>query len=424
MEYLIKGTLVFTPDPDTFTVLEKHYLHIRDGRILKILNNIPQELSSLKVDDYEDRLIIPGFTDLHLHAVQYVNRGIGMDMELLDWLNAYTFPEEAHFEQREYAEKVFKSFIRDLWKNGTLHSCVYSSIHKKSSEKLMDLFIESGLSAYVGKVNMDRNSSPELTEDTSDSVCSTLEWIKKYKDRSDLVKPIITPRFAPSCSPELLDELAQLADTYSLPVQSHLNENKKEIEWVANLFPEASNYLDAYEKHGLVKNSKTIMAHSIYNKDDETDAFVRESVFLAHCPTSNLNLSSGIMPVSSLLKRGNIKIGLGSDIAAGDTLFIPQVMRAAIQSSKILSLYDKDNEPLTLSQVFYLGTKGGGEFFGNTGSFEEGCYADLLILDDSENTQFRALSPIERLEKLIYTGDDRNITSRILRGNEVSCPFE
>lgn len=424
MDYLIKGDLVFTTTYDTITALEDHVLHIREGRIFKLYREIPAEYSNLPLENHTGRLIIPGFTDLHLHAVQFVNRGLGLDKELLDWLNVYTFPEEANFKDLEYADGVFKSLIKALWSCGTLHSAVYSSLHREATGHLLELFIQSGLNAYVGKVNMDRNSGPALTETAEASLEATRELIDKYGGRSDLVKPIITPRFAPSCTPELLTGLGDLAREYGLPVQSHLNETPSEIKWVKRLFPDSANYLHAYRSHGLVIPHRTIMAHCVYNQPEEVAAFAAESIFLAHCPTSNLNLASGIMEAAKLLRTGSIKLGLGSDIAAGDSLFIPAVMRSAIQSSKLLKFLGKATAPLTLAEAFYLGTKGGGEFFGPTGSFEEGYWADLLVLEDSANTAFRPLSPIERLEKIIYTGDDRNILIRKIRGATVPCPFE
>ena len=268
---IFKGTIVFTPSKDDLQIHEDSYIIIEDGRVLDIVKELDSSYKDIEVQDYTGKLIIPGFSDLHLHAVQYPNKGLGMDRELLPWLETYTFPEEGKFSDLAYAEKVFKRFINELWSEGTLRSVVFSSIHKEGTELLMDMFIDSGLGAYVGKVNMDRNTADYLTEDTEDSIRITEELIVEYKDKSDLVKPIITPRFAPTCSDELLGGLGELAKKYNVPVQSHLNENKSEIEWVKELFPDSKNYASVYNDYKLYDGSKTVLAHCIHCNEDEID---------------------------------------------------------------------------------------------------------------------------------------------------------
>ena len=345
-----------------------------------------------------------------------------MDEELIPWLNNYTFPEEGKFKDLDYSKVVFSNLLHDLWRFGTTRSLVYSSIFKESTELLMDMFIDSGLSAFVGKVNMDQNSTPYLTEKTEQSIIDTEDIILKYKDKSELVKPIITPRFVPTCSAELMEGLGKLAKKYNIPVQSHLNENTSEIIWVSELFPNSKNYSSVYDEFGLFGQSTTVMGHCVHNNQDEMELMGLNKVYVAHCPYSNLNLSSGIMKTREYLDM-DIPIGLGSDISGGHIMNMNSVAIAAIEMSKMVWLEsDKKLAPLTLSEAFYLATKGGGSLFGKVGSFEEGYEFDALIIDDSSLVFGNDLTLDERLQKFMYIGDDRNISERYVSGNQINEP--
>lgn len=417
-----KGNIIFTSSKDSFEIYENSYIMINEGKVDKISKTLDDSYKNVPFKDFGDNLILPGFVDVHLHAPQYLNRGLGMDEELIPWLNNYTFPEEGKFKDLNYSKVVFSNFLHDLWRFGTTRSLVYSSIFKESTELLMDMFIDSGLSAYVGKVNMDQNSAPYLTEETGESIKETEEIILKYKDESPLVKPIITPRFVPTCSGELLDGLGKLALKYNVPIQSHLNENTSEVIWVGELFPESKNYSSVYNDFGLFGQTTTVMGHCVYNNDEELELMAKNKVYVAHCPYSNLNLSSGMMKARKYLDM-NIPMGLGSDISGGHSLKMNSVMIAAIKMSKMVWLEsEKQLSPLTLSEAFYLGTKGGGSLFGKVGSFEPDYEFDALIIDDSSLTFGTDLTLDERLQKFIYIGDDRNITERYVSGNLVKEP--
>lgn len=419
-----KGTIVFAPSKDKLEIHEDAYIIVEDGKVVEIKDELDNLYKNIEVEDYSGRIIIPGFTDLHLHATQYANRGLGLDKELLPWLETYTFPEEGRYSDLKYAEKVFKRLINELWSVGTMRSVVFSSIHKESTKLLLDMFIESGLGAYVGKVNMDRNTAEYLTEDMEESLKDTEEIILEYIDKSTLVRPIITPRFAPTCSDELLEKLGNLPEKYKVPVQSHLNENSSEIEWVKELFPKSKNYASVYDDFNLFGGTNTVMAHCVHNTDEEIDLMAKNGVFAAHCPYSNYNLSSGIMPVRKYLDKG-VNVGLASDISGGNSLSIPDVLFGTIQASKMTWLNsNKELAPLTFSEGFYLATKGGGNFFGKVGSFEPGYEFDALVIDDRELSDIRELTVGERLERYIYIGDDRQIESRFVRGEKIEKPFE
>ena len=286
----------------------------------------------------------------------------------------------------------------------------------------MELLQKAGLSAYVGKVNMDRNSPEFLIEDTHQSLADTKEWLEASAQFGPLVKPIITPRFDPSCTSELMSGLGNLAEAYNVPVQSHLSENHGEIEWVAALHPEAANYTDVYYEHHLMGKVPTVMAHCIHLSDVEMDRMAETQTMVSHCPYSNVNLSSGIAPIRKLFER-KIPIGLGSDISGGHIVSMAKVLTEAIGLSKMKWVeVDQTYAPLTLSEAFYMATKSGGKFFGKVGSFEKGCELDALVIDDTTLFDPNERSLEERLERWLYVGDDRHIVERYVAGKVAPEP--
>ncbi|WP_053831422.1 amidohydrolase family protein [Paraclostridium bifermentans] len=421
MVQIYKGNILFTKIKDKFEIIENGFIIVKNGKILDLYKNLPSEYQNFEVIDFSDNLIIPGMNDLHCHAPQFRNLGMAMDKELIPWLDNYTFPEEGKFRSIEYSDKVYKNFIKEVWRHGTTRIAVFATVHKESSIRLMDLFKQSGLGALVGKVNMNINCTDDLLEDTEKSISDTEYILENYYNADELVNPIITPRFIPSCNSELLKSLGDLAIKYNVPTQSHLSENLGEIDWVKQLQPESEFYGDAYNRFNLFGQTKTLMAHCVYSCDKELELMKKNNVFAIHCPNSNLNLGSGIMPVRKFLDN-DINIALGSDISGGHDLSIFKVMVNAIQCSKLLWVNsNKQVDFLTLSEAFYMATKGGGSFFGKVGSFEKNYDFDALILDDS-NLNPESYSLIERLERFIYIGDDRNIIHRYVRGEEISDP--
>ena len=417
---LIKGSFIYSIDKDNIEIKENQYLLIRDGKSEEFYKEIPSRLKNIQIEDYGDNIIIPGLIDLHIHAPQYAFRGMGMDMQLLDWLNTYAFKEEGKYRDLEYAKKQYSKFVSDVKNSATTRLSIFATLHKDATIMLMDMLEEAGIKAYVGKVNMDRNSPEFLTEDTLKSKEDTIEWLEDTKDRYKNIKPILTPRFIPSCTDNLMEEIKQINNIYNIPVQSHLSENKSEIEWVAELHPDTKNYAEAYDKYNLFgKNNKTIMAHCVHCPDDELELIKQNNVVVAHCPQSNANLTSGIAPIKNMLSMG-INVGLGSDIAAGSSLSIFRAMSDAVQVSKLReSLTGQKNQTLTLTEVFYLGTKGGGKFFGDVGSFEKGYEFDAIVLNDKSFGDNSDFTLKERLERIIYLSDDRNIVAKYVAGNKI-----
>lgn len=432
MKKLFKGNIVFTKEFGKYEIAEGGAILVEDGKVVEVYNNIddiPEEIKSkmdsseIEVNDFEDKIIVPGFCDLHLHAPQFANRGLGMDKELLDWLETYTFPEEAKYKDMEYAEKAYKKFVKTMWRYGTLNSIVFGTIDRASTELIMELMDKAGLNGFVGKVNMDRNAPDYYIEDTEESLKDTEQFILNTKDKYERVKPIITPRFIPTSTTRQMEGLGELAEKYDLKIQSHLSENRGEVEWVKELHPECSSYTDVYRKFNLLKKDKnTVMAHCVWNTDDEIEMMKEYQVFVAHSPYSNTNLSSGIAPVRKYLENG-VPVGLASDVSGGHNISIPSVMSIAAQMSKMRWVHvDENYKPLNTTELFYLATKGAGEFFENTGTFEKGYYFDALVIDDSNLDDVNERSIEERIERFVYLGDDRNIYRRYSSGELLEEP--
>ena len=358
--------------------------------------------------------------DMHVHAPQVHNQGVAMDLELLPWLQNYTFPEESKYADADYAERMYRRLLHTQWLFGTMRSVVFGTVHTESTRILMKLYQEAGMGALVGKVAMNRNCPDALCEDVDAAVKGNEQLIAEFNQPDALVRPIITPRFVPSCTPELLKACGELAAKYQLPVQSHLSENMSEIAWVAELEPESKSYGDAYNRYGLFGQTPTIMAHCVWTKGEELELMKRNGVMVAHCPTSNFNLSSGMAPIRTLLDE-SVPIGLGSDISGGHDLNMFRILVYAIQVSKMHYQSDHNKAFLTLPEVFWIATKSAGSFFGKVGSFEPGYDFDALVIDDSVLYPDE-YSLLHRLERFIYVGDDRQITHRFCRGQEIKEP--
>lgn len=228
-KFVLYGDLVFSKSQNEFTEYPNGYLVVNNGKIEGCFSSLPKSFIDAPLFDYKNHLIIPGMIDLHLHAPQYPVCGINMDLELIPWLNKYIFSEEAKYADTNYSVKAYSKFVSDLRKSSTTRAVVFATLHTEATKLLMDMLEKSGLFAMFGKVNMDRNSSEALTEDTNSSLEDTERWILETRDRYNNVAPIVTPRFVPSCTGNMLKGLGRLAEKYKIPVQSHLSENLDEI---------------------------------------------------------------------------------------------------------------------------------------------------------------------------------------------------
>lgn len=419
--FVLKGDICFSADKDRLLTAESAFLVCEGGKSAGVFRELPGRYRPLPLHDYSGRLILPGLVDLHVHAPQYSYRGLGMDLELLEWLETRTFPAEAKYQDLDYAKRLYAGFTEALVRGPNTRAAIFATAHAPATLALMDRLEASGLKTLVGKVNMDRNCPDSLRErDARASAAATVEWLEEWAAGAyENTAPIITPRFIPSCTDALMEELGAIRGRYGLPVQSHLSENLAEVEWVKELRPDVSFYGEAYDRHGLFgKEARTIMAHCVYSGEAEIRLMRENGVYVAHCPQSNTNLASGIAPVRRFLEEG-LAVGLGSDVAGGSAMSIFRAMADAIQVSKLRwRLVDDSLKPLTVPEAFYLGTLGGGSFFGKVGGFAAGDELDALVLDD------RGLNPEpltieERLERVIYLSDDRHIEKKFVAGRPI-----
>ena len=417
--FIIHGDFCYSRDKNTLIAREDSYLVCKNGICAGVFDRIPAPYAHLPVHDHSGMLVMPGMVDLHIHAPQYAYRGLGMDRELLDWLNTYAFPEESKYGDLAYADRAYTIFANAVKQSATTRLCVFGTLHREATELLMDKLEDTGAVSYVGKVNMDRNSPDDLREVSAQaSLDDTERFIEETRDKYRNTYPIITPRFTPSCTDELMRGLGELSQKYGVRVQSHLSENPGEVAWVRELCPWAENYGGTYDRFGLFgKPEKTVMAHCVYSDENEIARMKENGVFIAHCPASNMNVASGVAPIRKYLDNG-MCVGLGSDVAGGHSESIFTAMVDALQVSRMYwRLVDENCMFLTVPEVFYMATKGGGEFFGKVGSFEEGYECDAIVIDDSLLPHPQPLSLEERLERAIYLqGDIKAMKAKYCRG--------
>lgn len=414
--------------PDKLDLHDNAYLVCVEGVSKGVFQTIPEEYQNLEVIDYEDCLILPGMVDLHIHAPQYAFRGMNMDLFLMDWLDAYTFPEEEKYADLGYAQKAYTIFADALKKSATTRACIFATRHSDATKLLMDIMEQTGLVTFVGKVNMDREASPGLVEESAmTSAYSTFAWLNSVNGKYLRTNPILTPRFIPCCTDELMQELREIQMAYGIPVQSHLSESKGEVEFVKILRPENLFYGEAYDDYDLFgKNDdadtdvKTIMAHCVWSTDDEVKLIKDNGIFIAHCPASNMNLTSGIAPARKYLDDG-INIGLGSDVAGGHSESVFRAITDAVQVSKMyFRMVDEAYSPLLFSEALYMATKGGGKFFGKVGSFEDGYEFDAIVLDDSVLPHPQEINLAERVQRAVYLGlDEKKLIAKYVAGSVI-----
>ena len=370
-----------------------------------IIRQTQMQKKKLKLTN--SQFVIPGFVDTHTHAPQFVNSGTGIDLPLLEWLEKYTFPAEAKFDNLDYAQSIYEKVVDAYLRNGTTTCCYYGTIHAKSSYALAKIMEEKGQRGFVGKVCMDRNSPEYYTEETEESIEQTFEFLNMMNG-FEIVKPVVTPRFAPSCSDFLMTELGKIARGKDLLIQTHLSENKDEVEWMKTLYPTKS-YTQVYKDFDILTD-RTVMAHCIHLDETEIDILKETNVGIAHCANSNFNLNSGIFPLRERLNDG-LRIGLGTDNSGGTSISMLDAIRYSMTASKLL------NQPVNVAELFHLATLGGAEVLRleNIGNFEEKKAFDALIIDVGHEIENLELE----FEKFLFSGDLTMIKQVFVAGKVV-----
>lgn len=425
--FVLRGGIAFSEGSKSIVTYSNGYVVCVDGICKGAFSQLPDKYKDLPVYDYGNKLIIPGMTDLHVHAPQYTFRGIGMDEELLAWLSKYTFPEEAKYSDLAYARKAYEYFSEDLRRCFTTRAVVFATLHNEATIELMNQLEKTGMITYVGKVNMDRNGGVGLEEeDAAASLKATVEWLEAIQGRYKNTMPILTPRFIPSCSDDLMRGLGKMSAERGLRIQSHLSENQSEVAWVKELVPESTSYANAYEIFDTMGTAElpTIMAHCVYSGEEEMAILKKHGAYIAHCADSNMNLTSGIAPIRKFIDAG-INVGLGTDVAAGSSMNMIKTMLISLQASKMYyRLVDTNVKPLSFEEMFYLATLGGGSYFGKVGTFKDGYEFDAVVIDDSKMYSMRDMSVRERIERMVYNDADAFITDKYVKGNKIYSSAE
>lgn len=416
-----RGNFLYTPALGQLKVVERGWLITENGLVRSLTQRQPASAGPLTAD-FGDALILPAFTDLHLHAPQLPNMGLGYSEGLGGWLERYTYPVEHRYADPGYAHQLNAALISQLRRYGSLHAVIMGSTSAAAATDLLEQYRRSGMWAYVGKMNSDYPGYGVQNEQTAPSIAETVQLAHRYGGPGR-VRYAISPEFVPCCSDELMTALGQLARETGLPVHSHMSEGESDLQLVRRRFPREGCYAGVYARFGLMGSGPSVMAHCLTSPEEEIALLKQHGSFVAHCPVCSLDLAgSGLPPIRRYLNEG-IPVGLGSDIAGGHTLNMMQVIVAAVQISKLVVQQKPQLSPLSEVEALYLATKGGGAFFGRVGSFEPGYSFDALVIDDRDLGQLSPLhlSPAQRLERFLYCGDDRHISRRYCAGRELTA---
>ncbi|CAI0971354.1 MULTISPECIES: guanine deaminase [Serratia] len=396
-------------------------LIIRDGRVEWFgdweegHHQIPD---SIRVRDYSGKMIVPGFVDTHIHYPQCEMVG-AYGEQLLDWLNKHTFPAEKRYNDLEYAREMSAFFIKQLLRNGTTTALVFGTVHPESVEALFESARHINMRMIAGKVMMDRNAPDYLLDTPESSYSQTKALIERWHNNGRLLYAI-TPRFAPTSSPEQLEMVQRLRQEYpDVYLHTHLSENKDEVAWVKALFPERKSYLDVYHHYGMT-GRKSVFAHCVHLEDAEWDCLHQTQSSIAFCPTSNLYLGSGLFNLPNAWRK-KVRVGMGTDIGAGTTFNMLQTLNEAY---KIMQL---QGYRLSAYEAFYLATLGGADALGladTIGNFNLGKEADFVVLEPTATPlqQLRydnSKTLMDKLFVMMTLGDDRSIYRTYVDGRLV-----
>ncbi|KAI5724168.1 hypothetical protein M8J76_016361 [Diaphorina citri] len=483
MDLYIGSAIHWNTDTDAIEYLERCALAVEDGKITEFTAD-SSRVADLSADSRSHVLtstqfLLPGFIDAHVHAPQYPNLGLGVDLPLLTWLRTYIFALERKFADLSYATTVYDKVVDRLIANGTTTASYFGTIHTDACLLLADTVHRKGQRGYVGKVNMTVNCESYYGETVQESLQETERFVEEMRKKNySTVQPIITPRFAVTCDMPLMTALAEMARKYDLPIQTHLSENLDEIATVKGMNPTCRSYTEIYERAGLLTN-KTLLAHGIHLDDEELDVIRKHGASIIHCPSSNCFLQSGVCDTMRLLDKNSVRprfvspstdcqisVCLGTDMGAGYSPSILEVMRRSVDVSSVLTNCRRDfglsknssgpysnhsssqhsnhssglsnhssgphskgplpnstldsasksAKPLNFERAFYLATMGGAKALnldGHIGNFACGKRFDALVINmdvpDSPLDFYQELTLQEKFLKFFFTGDDRNI---------------
>lgn len=375
--------------------------------------------------DHRPHLILPGLIDTHIHFPQMQVIG-SYAANLLDWLNDYTFPEECRFVEPDHAARIARHLFDELFRHGTTTAAAYCSVHKTSADAFFAESLRRGACMIGGKVMMDRNAPQGLLDTPQTGYDETRAVIEQWhgKGRNHVA---ITPRFAITSTPEQMEATATLAREFpDLHIQTHLSENLDEIRYTCELYPDAEDYTGIYARYGLLR-PKALFGHCIHLSEREADAMSEAGAVAVHCPTSNLFLGSGLMPLKALMARQKpVTVSVATDIGGGSGYSMLKTMDEAYKIQQLLG------ERLNPLESFWLMTRGNAEALSladSIGSLDPGTHADFTVLNAAATPAMRLrMETVKTLAEELFLlqtlGDDRAVTETYVAGKPVKTTLE
>lgn len=429
---IVRGDLLdFTEDPGFVTPEASAGVRFRpdhcilitqDGRIEAVQaasDPLPPAWSDVSVQDHRGQLILPGFIDTHVHCPQ-LDVIASYGTELLDWLNTYTFPAERRYADPQVSQDGARRFLNALWAHGTTSAVVFPTVHKVSAEALFEQAAQAQMRLITGKVLMDRHAPDGLRDDVVNAEKDCIDLIDRWHGRQRQAFAI-TVRFAPTSTPEQLVMAGRLCQTYAgTYMQTHVAENRAEVQWVHELFPSARSYLDVYDRDGLI-GPRAVLAHGIWLDANDRAVLREHGAQIAHSPSSNLFLGSGLFDWATAQREG-VNVSLASDVGGGTSL---SMLRNLAEAYKIQAL---QGTRLTAWKALYTATLGAASHLGladEIGRIEPGCMADLTswrwavgpVAEHRDSLAQRSLH--ERVFAWMTLGDERNLTTTWVAGKPV-----
>jgi len=427
----IRGYLFDTPTCGQFRARHNAAIILENGRIAEVGD---YEIMRKKSREQKVRwlhsgrvVVFPGLIDVHSHIPQYPAIARGQS-ELLPWLRQHIFPLEREFTGPK-AKKETAQFFHELARHGTTTAMLYTAIYQDSCEAAFQAAQKIGLRAIIGKMMMDVGSYGSLQPKKilSISLLESEQLCQKWHGANDgLLQYAFSPRFAVSCTDRMMRGAAELAKQYGAYIETHLSENMNELEMVKHLFPQAKDYTDIYDQCGLL-GPKTVLGHCIHLSEREIEVLAARGCVAAHCPTANFFLNSGIMPLDKMLAAG-VRVGLGTDVAAGLELNLWQVMRTVIEAQKARAFYEKGVHVPTAAEALFHATQGAANALGmgeKIGSLDVGKEADLVVMDIAsllpypKQAKSTDLSAEDILSLCIYRGGPAAVLETFVRGRSV-----
>ncbi|KAM3514601.1 hypothetical protein MY11210_001707 [Beauveria gryllotalpidicola] len=428
---ILENALLVVDDRGSIAVLEASVQRDKVSERIKALDASEIIVTELK----KGQFIMPGFVDTHNHAPQWLHRGQGQGLHILEWLNQVAFHNESLFKDPSHAKRVYPMVVEGMLRQGITTASYYGSLHGEATRILADVCLEKGQRALVGKCNMARNAPDFYVDDSVEESLQVtrdcIRYIKNLDPKGELLRHVLTPRFAICCDESLLQGLGEIAqENPTMAIQTHFDESEQEKNFTLSLFPQFTNEADLYEKFKLL-NERSILAHCTIMTPYETQRLQDLKCGVAHCPTSNMTVGGGFMaaPIKDFLNRG-MKVGLGTDSGGGYSISMLNAMRHSLVNSFARDFLDARDgaSAVTMEEAFHMATIGGARVVGfgdEIGDFQVGKQFDALLVDMTD-ARGGVNAPLEQddtlrtmLEKFIMTGDDRNITRVYVQGRLV-----